>query len=31
MVTRDKIRGNDRIQGGSGKDLCRTDLVRVCP
>jgi hypothetical protein len=31
LITRDTIRGNDRIQGGSGTDLCRTDHVRVCP
>jgi Ca2+-binding RTX toxin-like protein len=31
LITRDKIRGNDRIQGGSGTDRCRTDFVRVCP
>ena len=31
LITRDKIRGNDRVQGGSGGDRCRTDHVRVCP
>jgi Divergent InlB B-repeat domain/RTX calcium-binding nonapeptide repeat (4 copies) len=31
LITRDKVRGNDRVQGGSGGDRCRTDAVRVCP
>jgi Ca2+-binding RTX toxin-like protein len=31
LITRDKKRGNDRVRGGSGADLCRTDFVRVCP
>jgi hypothetical protein len=31
LITRDGRRGNDRVIAGSGKDLCRTDAVRVCP
>jgi hypothetical protein len=31
LITRDGWRGNDRVIAGSGKDLCRTDAVRLCP
>jgi len=31
MISRDGLRGNDRVTGGAGVDRCRTDLVRVCP
>ena len=31
MAAHDGGRGNDRLTGGLGRDLCYTDWVRVCP
>lgn len=31
MAAHDGGRGNDRLTGGPGRDLCYTDWVRVCP
>ena len=31
MAAHDGGRGNDRLTGGGGRDLCYTDYVRVCP